>query len=145
VTLAADAGAVDLRLSPWRAVYFGVRADAAVFVLEEARDASLIVEDNDPVLQVEACPGAPDCKSSSVDARGDARRLAIIAAARGYSGSIHVSGCAKGCARSLPSDLVLAGKAGAYRLIRNATTRGPVERMIGVEEFTTLFDGTHDG
>ena len=90
-----------------------------MFVLEEARDAGLIVDENDPVLQVEACPGAPDCKSSSVDARGDARRLATIAAVHGYRGSIHVSGCAKGCARSLPSDLVLAGKAGAYRLIRN--------------------------
>jgi precorrin-3B synthase len=144
VKLAADAGAADLRLSPWRAVYFGVRKDTGVFVLEEARDAGLIVEENDPLLQVEACPGAPDCKSSSVDARGDARRLATIAAVHGYQGSIHVSGCAKGCARSLPSDLVLAGKAGAYRLIRNATTRGPVERMIGVEAFKTLFGETQD-
>jgi precorrin-3B synthase len=140
VKLAADAGAADLRLSPWRAVYFSVREEADVFLLEEARGAGLIVEENDPVLQVEACPGAPDCKSSSVDARGDARRLATIAAVHGYRGSIHVSGCAKGCARSLPSDLVLAGKAGAYRLIRNATTRGPVERMIGIEAFETLFD-----
>ncbi len=144
VKLAADAGAADLRLSPWRAVYFGVREEAGVFVLEEARDAGLIVEENDPVLQVEACPGAPDCKSSSVDARGDARRLATIAAVHGYQGSIHVSGCAKGCARSLPSDLVLAGKAGAYRLIRKATTRGPVERMIGVDDFETLFRETQD-
>jgi precorrin-3B synthase len=144
VKLAADAGAADLRLSPWRALYFGVREETGVFVLEEARDGGLIVEENDPVLQVEACPGAPDCKSSSVDARGDARRLATLAAVRGWRGSIHVSGCAKGCARSLPSDLVLAGKAGAYRLIRNATTRGAVERMVGVEEFDTLFDGRHD-
>ncbi len=145
VKLAVDAGAGDLRLSPWRTVYFAVREHAGVLVLEEARDAGLIVEENDPVLQVEACPGAPDCTSSSVDARGDARRLATIAAVRGWKGSIHVSGCAKGCARSLPSDLVLAGEAGAYRLIRNATTRGAVERVIGVEEFEALFDGMRDG
>ena len=44
----------------------------------------------------------------------------------------------------MPSDLVLAGKAGAYRLIRKATTRGPVERMIGTDEFETLFGGTQD-
>jgi precorrin-3B synthase len=140
VALATAAGAADLRLSPWRTVYFGVRdAAAALETLEEARDGGLIVEDNDPVLQVEACPGAPDCTSSSVDARGDARRLATIAAVRGYRGSIHVSGCGKGCARSAPSDLVLAGKQGAYRLIRNATTRGPVERMVGVDELESLF------
>lgn len=142
--LAADAGAADLRLSPWRTVYFSVCEETGVLVLEAARDAGLIVDENDPVLQVEACPGAPDCKSSSVDSRADARRLATIAALRGWRGSIHVSGCAKGCARSLPSQLVLAGKAGAYRLIRNATTRGPVERMIGVEEFETLFQGMQD-
>ncbi len=140
VKLAADAGAADLRLSPWRTVYF----EAGAFMLEQARDAGLIVDDNDPLLQIEACPGAPDCKSSSVDARSDARRLATIAADRGWQGSIHVSGCAKGCARSLPSALVLAGKGGAYRLIRNATTRGPVERIIGIEEFETLFDERRD-
>jgi precorrin-3B synthase len=140
VKLAAGAGAADLRLSPWRTVYF--QADA--FVLEQARDAGLIGDDNDPLLQVEACPGAPDCESSSVDARGDARQLATVAARRGWQGSIHVSGCAKGCARSLPSELVLAGRGGAYRLIRNATTRGPVERIIGIEEFETLFDERRD-
>jgi precorrin-3B synthase len=140
VALAAAAGASDLRLSPWRTVYFGVRdAAAALETLEEARDGGLIVEDNDPVLQVEACPGAPDCASSSVDARSDARRLATIAAVRGYRGSIHVSGCAKGCARSAPSDLVLAGEQGAYRLIRNATTHGPVERMVGAGELESVF------
>jgi precorrin-3B synthase len=142
IALAAEAGAADLRLSPWRTLYIGVRDADALSMLESARDAGLIVADNDPVLQVEACPGAPDCKSSSVDARGDARQLATIAAAHGYQGSIHVSGCAKGCARSLPSELVLAGKAGSYRLIRNATTRGPVERLIGVDDFEALFNET---
>jgi precorrin-3B synthase len=140
VKLAAGAGAADLRLSPWRTVYF----EAGALKLEQARDAGLIGDDNDPLLQVEACPGAPDCESSSVDARGDARQLATVAARRGWQGSIHVSGCAKGCARSLPSELVLAGMAGAYRLIRNATTRGPVERIIGIEEFETLFDERRD-
>jgi precorrin-3B synthase len=64
---------------------------------------------------------------------------------RGYRGSIHVSGCAKGCARSLPSDLVLAGKAGAYQVIHSATTRGPVEYTIGAGELETLFDGKRHG
>lgn len=146
VALAAGAGAADLRLSPWRTLYIGVKeAAAGVALLEEARDIGLIIEDDDPVLQVEACPGAPDCRSSSVDARGDARRLAVLAAARGWRGSLHVSGCTKGCARSLPSDLVLAGEAGAYRVIRNATTRGRVERMIDATELATLFDGHRDG
>ena len=112
---------------------------------EAARLVGLIVDVDDPLLRIEACPGAPDCKSSSVDARGDARRLAALASAAGYHGSIHVSGCAKGCARSAPSELVLVGKGGRYRLVRNATTRGPVERVIGTDEFPALFAEPRDG
>ena len=145
-SLAEEAGATELRLSPWRTVYFGARdAAAARQAMDAARLTGLIVDPDDPLLQIEACPGAPDCQSSSVDARGDARRLAALASAHGYDGSIHVSGCAKGCARSAPSNLVLIGTAGLYRLVRNATTRGPVERIIGSADFPTLFEGPRDG
>jgi precorrin-3B synthase len=145
-SLAEKAGATELRLSPWRTVYFGARdAAAARQAVDAARLTGLIVDPDDPLLQIEACPGAPDCTSSSVDARGDARRLAALAAAHGYDGSIHVSGCAKGCARSASSRLVLVGNAGIYHLVRNATTRGAVERIIGSADFPTLFEGSRDG
>lgn len=139
VALAAEAGAPDLRLSPWRTLYIGVRDGR--LLLDGARKVGLIVDEDDPLLQIEACPGAPSCEASSVDTRGDARRLAAIAAAHGFKGSLHVSGCSKGCARSLPSDLVLVGESGGYRVIRNGTTRSPVERMIAAEHVETLFDG----
>lgn len=114
--LAAEAGADDLRLSPWRSIYLGVRDQAAAHTLiDGARAIGLIVDDDDPLLHVEACPGAPDCASSSVDTRADARRLATVLAARGFRGSIHVSGCAKRCARSAPSDFTLIGEDGHYR------------------------------
>jgi precorrin-3B synthase len=145
-SLAEAAGATELRLSPWRTVYFSARdAAAARHAVQAARFVGLVVDLDDPLLRIEACPGAPDCKSSSVDARGDARRLAALASAAGYDGSIHVSGCAKGCARSVPSELVLVGKAGRYCLVRNATTRGPVERVIGTDEFPALFAERRDG
>ena len=144
--LAEEAGASELRLSPWRSVYSGARdAAAARRAADAARSVGLIVDADDPLRRVEACPGAPDCKSSSVDARGDARRLAALAEAQGYQGSIHVSGCAKGCARSAPSDLVLVGAAGRYGLLRNATTRATVERTIGREQFPALFEEARDG
>ena len=119
-------------------------ATAARQAVDAARRSGLIVDPDDPLLRIEACPGTPDCQSSSVDARGDARRLATLASANGYDGSIHVSGCAKGCARSAPSELVLVGKAGRYHLMRNATTRGPVERIIGREDFPALFEASRD-
>jgi precorrin-3B synthase len=145
VALAAEAGAPDLRLSPWRSLYIGVRDEAAAqALLEGARAVGLVVDEAEPLLRIVACPGAPDCSSSSVDTRGDARRLAVLAARHGHGGDIHVSGCAKGCARSDPAELVLVGKSGGYWLIRNATTHGPVEGMIGPEEFGTLFEGQAD-
>lgn len=144
--LAAMAGARELHLSPWRTLYVTVRDEAAGHALLDGAEAiGLIVRDDDPVLRIEACPGAPDCTSSSVDARGDARRVATLASAKGFAGSIHVSGCSKGCARSAPSDLVLVGNAGRYHLIRRATTRGPVERLIDTGDLDSIFSEASSG
>jgi precorrin-3B synthase len=115
--LAATPGVSELRLSPWRALYL----DAPVEDL-----TGLIVDGNDPLLRIEACPGAPACSSSSVDTRRDALRLA----ARGFKGTIHVSGCAKGCARSASADLTLVGEGGRYGVVHNGTTRDAVECSV---------------
>ena len=117
--LSKIAGASEIRLSPWRALYI----DAPV---PDVAALGLIVDESDPLLRIEACPGAPACKSSSVDTRHDARRLA----ARGFDGTIHVSGCAKGCARSTAADLTLIGEGGRYGVVHNGTTRGAIERIV---------------
>jgi precorrin-3B synthase len=115
--LASTPAVSELRLSPWRTLYL----DAPVRDL-----AGLIVDESDPLLRIEACTGTPACASSSVDTRRDAHRLA----ARGFEGTIHVSGCAKGCARSAPADLTLVGEGGRYGVVRNGTPRDPVERFV---------------
>jgi precorrin-3B synthase len=146
VGLARAAGIDTLRPSPWRTLY-AVVADgkAATALLEGAQEIGLIVDDDDPLLQVEACPGTPACVRASVDTRGDARRLATLAAIRGHRGSIHVSGCGKGCARSAPADLVLVGRAdGRYGLIRYGIASDDARRSICAESFDTLFRETID-
>jgi len=127
VGVAERAGASELRLSPWRAVYI----DA---LMEVPEALGLVVDENDPLLRIDACPGAPACRSASVDTRATARRLA----AAGFVGTIHVSGCAKGCARSAPADLTLVGEAGCYGVIRNGTTRDAVEHTIGADDLAVL-------
>ncbi len=130
--LAEEAGASEVRLSPWRILY--VDAPAGRVLLDGARRLGFIVDPDDPLLRIEACPGAPACASSTVDTRRDARRIA----SRGFTGSLHVSGCAKGCARSAPSDLVLVGETGRYGVIRNGTARDRPERTVAASELSDV-------
>jgi len=125
VGLAAAAGASEIRLSPWRALY----VDAPV---ELSAELGLIVNENDPLLRIDACPGAPACRSATVDTRRMARRLA------GLAGTLHVSGCAKGCARSAPADLTLVGEGGRYGVVRNGTARDAIERTIDIDDLAVL-------
>jgi precorrin-3B synthase len=121
--LAAKAAASEIRLSPWRTLY----VDAPI---EGAEALGLIVDNDAPLLRIDACPGAPACRSASVDARADALRLAAMP----FTGTIHVSGCAKGCARSAPADLVLVGDGGRYGVVHNGTVYDAVERTVGPAE-----------
>lgn len=119
MALATAAGAHEVRLSPWRALHFDVPVEGAAAL-------GLIVDADDPLLRIDACPGAPSCRSSTVDTRAMARRLA----ARPFVGTLHVSGCAKGCSRSAPADLVLVGIEGRYGIVHNGTARSPIERVV---------------
>jgi precorrin-3B synthase len=110
--LAETAGATEIRLSPWRALYLDAVID----------NTDLILDEDDPLLRIEACPGAPACASATVDTRAEARRLAAL----DLAGTIHVSGCVKGCARSAPADLTLVGRDGHFGVVRNGTARDPV-------------------
>jgi precorrin-3B synthase len=130
VALAAKAGASALRLSPWRAVY----VDA---VIEGAGELGLIEDDEHPLLRVDACPGKPACSSASVDTRRDAQRLLAM----GFDGSVHISGCAKGCARSAAADVVLVGNNGRYGVIRNGTTRDLPQRTIDPDDLLAALHG----
>ena len=113
VSLARQAGAGDLRFSPWRSLYIGVRSAA---LLDGARSIGLIVDECDSLLRIEACPGAPDCAASTVRTRADARSLAVLAGMCAFVGRIHVSGCAKKCACTAAADLTLVGEDGRYRV-----------------------------
>jgi precorrin-3B synthase len=135
--LAEKAGAADIRLSPWRALYVGAPdAEAAQALAKGAHEIGLIVDANDPILRIDACPGTPACRSSSVDTRRTASRLAALP----FTGSIHVSGCAKGCARSAPADLVLVGEQGRYGVIRNGNARDVPQRIVDANEAGGLVD-----
>lgn len=133
IRMLADAmaahGVKEIRLSPWRTLYAEVSGEAAgQSILAAAASVGLVVDSADPLLQIEACPGAPGCQSTSLDTRGDARWLARLLPRFGFTGTVHVSGCAKGCAKSGMSDLVLIGAECRYGLVRNGTAHGTPAR-----------------
>jgi len=110
-----------LRMTPWRMVLSEGKR-------EMPRGAGLITEPYDPALRVIACSGAPRCREAHADARALAAALAprISADTR-----LHVSGCAKGCARSGASAVTLVATSGGFDLVRDGSTRDePVLRGL---------------
>ncbi|WP_298836730.1 precorrin-3B synthase [uncultured Roseobacter sp.] len=108
--LLRTSGPTGLRTTPWR-----------LFALENTvipEQTPFISAPGDPALRVSACPGAPFCTQAQVATRALARKLAP-ALAPGQS--LHVSGCAKGCAHPAPADITVAGAMGAFDLVRNGT------------------------
>jgi precorrin-3B synthase len=113
-------GVQEIRLSPWRALYAAVSSrQSGQSILDAATREGLITDPRDPLLQIEACPGAPGCRSTVLDTRGDGRRLAALLPHFNFAGTVHVSGCAKGCAKSGAADLVLVGSDGRYGVVHN--------------------------
>ena len=103
-----------LHLTPWRVVLLSGVAEADAARLAAGAN-SLIVEPDDPRRLLSACVGSVGCQQGSVDSRGDA--LALLAAGVAVE-SLHVSGCAKGCAHPSPAAVTLVGRDGRYGLVR---------------------------
>ena len=113
---AADAGASEIRLTPWRTVIVPTPSPAAAErVWAVARALGLILDPTDPRRRVAACVGAPACGSATTDIRAAAERLAPIV---GDDVFLHVSGCTKGCAHPRSAPVTLVGRDGLYDLVR---------------------------
>jgi precorrin-3B synthase len=131
----AALGTREIRLSPWRTLYAVVPGqEAGRSILDAAESDGLIVDPGDPLLQVEACPGTPGCRSTSLDTRGDGRMLARFLPRFAFTGTLHVSGCSKGCAKSGPADLVLIGADGAYGIVHDGTAQDRPGRSLSVSD-----------
>lgn len=124
--LASEPGAAALRLTPWRGL------------IVEGGTATPRHGLTDPQLQIDACPGAPACPQATVQTRALAATLAPHA-----KGTLHISGCAKGCARPRPADLTLTGREGRFDLAQQARAGSPPIRTgLTTDDITALF-GLH--
>lgn len=119
-TLADEDGVAELRLTPWRAFLLPTATLAAVRRIVAAAGAlDLIVSQDDPRLAVVACPGAPECPQAQGETRIHLARLAPLAQKlAGADGvGLHISGCAKGCARPRGSPVTLVLNNGHFDLV----------------------------
>jgi precorrin-3B synthase len=114
---AARHGVADIRLAPSRSLILLCPTPAAArLVAADAPSHGLILDPADPRRTIAACPGAPACASGRIATRALARRLAERG---GFPGSVHVSGCAKGCAHPSPARIVLVGTEAGPALVRD--------------------------
>jgi precorrin-3B synthase len=120
--LAERFGDGTLRTTPWRTLLVPGVTRAGADMMRTLAEG-IVTDPTDPALAIAACPGMSACVSASVATRGDAMWLAMSGHANGTT--IHVSGCAKGCAHPAPAAVTLVGEGGRYGLVRNGRADAP--------------------
>ncbi|MGJ4949070.1 precorrin-3B synthase [Bradyrhizobium sp. HKCCYLS20291] len=126
----AERNVSEVRLSPWRTLYVAADRALAERIITDAAGIGLIVDDADPLMRIDACSGAGCCASTELATRQHARVLAAAMARTRFAGTLHVSGCAKGCARSAPANVLLVGKGSRYHVVRNGTVRSAAQGVL---------------
>ncbi|MBV8921526.1 MAG: precorrin-3B synthase, partial [Bradyrhizobium sp.] len=106
----------DLRITPWRMILAeGLQKEG---LQEMPQIEGLVTAADDPRLSINACTGAPACPRAHADTRALATALAPHL---GAGASLHVSGCAKGCAHPGISAITLVATDDGFDLIRNGS------------------------
>jgi precorrin-3B synthase len=121
-------GASSLRLTPWRAFLIaGLDPRAAASMVALIAALGFIADADDPRLRIAACPGAPACMHGHRSVRDDATRWAAILP-KGVGVVLHVSGCAKGCARPVATAATFTATTTGYDLILDGRAGDPPAR-----------------
>jgi precorrin-3B synthase len=122
---AHSAGASGLRAAPGRVLMtIGLARETAPDFAAAAEKLGFIVRADDPRRSVIACAGAPICASAHIAARAIAPVIADAAAPHiEGSQTIHISGCAKSCARSGAAMLTVVGTPEGCALVADGSTR----------------------
>jgi precorrin-3B synthase len=115
----------EIRLTPWRALIVPhVREDRADAISAYFAAHRFIVDPEDTRLAIAACGGICTCEHGTTDTRADALALMFSARRlRKIGVALHVSGCAKGCARQVSTPVTLIAHAGFYDLVPDETER----------------------
>jgi precorrin-3B synthase len=146
VAAAESGGADEVRLAPGHGLVFvGSRRgppalssgraaepdfNPAVFLVAAAH-LGFVTRPDDPRLALSVCAGAPACGSGEAPTRPLAE--AVVAAGASLiaaGGEVHLSGCAKGCARASAADLTIVGREGGYALAEGGTAADAAGEVV---------------
>jgi precorrin-3B synthase len=116
-------GATEIRLAPGRAFLFLGQPSTANQPLQATATAlGFVTSATDPRTRIAACPGTPACASGQIATRDIAETIAAENADI-LDFTLHISGCAKGCAHPGPAALTLVGGENGAGLVVNATAK----------------------
>ncbi|TPM30615.1 precorrin-3B synthase [Mesorhizobium sp. B2-3-5] len=120
---AANLGATEIRLAPGRALLFlGQPAHTNQPLQDAAAALGFVTSPADPRTRIAACPGTPACASGRIPTRDIAETIAA-GNADIPDFTLHISGCAKGCAHPGPATLTIVGDENGAGLVVNATAK----------------------
>jgi precorrin-3B synthase len=125
VAAAQDVGASGIRTAPQRCLLVtGVAAERISKLFDAAARLNFVIAAHDPRRHVAACAGAPLCGSGEIVTRALAPAVASAAASLlDGTTTIHLSGCAKGCAHAGAAALTIVGCGrNACRVVWSGTT-----------------------
>ncbi len=116
-------GATEIRLAPGRAFLFLGQPPSANAPLQHSAAAlGFVTSATDPRTRIAACPGTPACASGHIATRDIAETIAAENADL-LDFTLHVSGCAKGCAHPGAAALTIVGDENGAGLVVNATAK----------------------
>jgi precorrin-3B synthase len=101
----------ELRLAPGRGLLvLGLAAEDSKRLVALARTNGLVIDPHDPRLRIAACAGAPACASAHLPTKKIAAAL-LAERPDPLEGApmLHISGCAKKCARPAGPSVALVG------------------------------------
>jgi precorrin-3B synthase len=132
---AAAHGVSALRPAPGRALLLlGVANERVAALTIAAEQLGFVVRADDARRRIVACPGKPACASGLVAARALATEIARQLPSRREATTIHVSGCAKGCAHPAPTALTAVGTEHGCGIIRDGSARATPRYHVDAAE-----------
>jgi len=143
IEAATAAGAAGVRTAHGRALMVvGLGEKKYSSFLAAAERLGFVVRADDPRRRVVACAGAPICASAYIAARAVAPLIAKSAAPfLDRSRTIHISGCAKGCAHPGPAALTAVGTPDGCAVVANGSPRDAPFATVAAHELPTVLAG----